>query len=727
MKKTIFSVFLILIVFFCNAQNYQTTPIKRANQRSCGTMEYMQQLISADPDLENRWRKLDMEIDKWVSKNPDSESKSIINIPVVVHIVYNVNHPEENIPDSVVQQQIDILNRDYAGLNPHSMGAFDDSLKANTMIQFCLARRDPDKNPTTGIERRATTHDRFMMYNYVNNDAKHYSDGGLDQWDPNRYMNIWVCNLDSNWIGYAEFPTEPLSNTYGVIIHYGGFGLTNTYPPYNFGATTTHEIGHCFSLRHIWGDDQGNAGADTCASGSCCNGSDYCSDTPVQSVATNGHHVGLLTDTCSSTQPGIMYMNFMDYSADEDKANFTPKQKTRMQAVLSIPGRFVYSLAHSCSCLEPTAGIAPTAFFYASPTSVYVGDVVPLVDLSSNCPDSWRWQITPNIGFNYVLGTDSSTRFPKVQFTVPGLYNVQLIVENSHGIDTLTVNNYINVAFSLPCDTIKPAVFTLNSCADSLVFYKDASAGFITGNNNIGTLEVAQRFDASGMLTAVVVDGFKASGVSDTTYAKIYDVNPVTKAPQNLLGVSNPLNLAYVCFVPHKFTYVFSNPVQVSGPFYASVVLPVGAADTLIVLSTQQNCYSNDSLSWELRSPMGAGNWHSIEHSWQVGGQALRTDLAIFPYICSTSTTNVSDISSLTDDVKVFPNPSNGSFTIDLSQASDAKEIRLIDMLGNILLRQQTNNQAAIELSHLQDGIYILSVIYNDNSVRNKKIISCRQ
>ncbi len=81
---------------------------------------------------------------------------------------------------------------------------------------------------------------------------------------------------------------------------------------YNDGRTLTHEAGHFFFLFHIWGDDDG-----------ACNGSDGVSDTPNQSDASSGCHSGVLTDACSTTAPGIMYQNYMDYSSDGCMSMFT--------------------------------------------------------------------------------------------------------------------------------------------------------------------------------------------------------------------------------------------------------------------------------------------------------------------------------------------------------------------------------------------------------------------
>jgi hypothetical protein len=313
-------------------------------QRMCGTMEYLQQQKADDPTLELRIENYEQALQKWIQENQEAvnSSKATITVPVVVHIVYNTT--AENISDARVLEQIAILNRDYAGLNTGSMGAFSTSLKINTDLQFCLAQRTPTGAATTGIERRQTTVTSFS----TNNAMKYYAQGGLDAWTSSKYINIWVCNLGGGLCGYAQFPSSGVNATFGVVINYQYFGVTGAVAPYNLGGTTTHEIGHCFNLYHIWGDDAG-----------ACTGTDYCTDVPNQANYTYGVHTGLLTDGCSATTPGIQYMNFMDYSDDISYANFTPNQKTRIAALFATGG-LLYSLGVSDGCTPPTTGSCGT-------------------------------------------------------------------------------------------------------------------------------------------------------------------------------------------------------------------------------------------------------------------------------------------------------------------------------------------------------------------------------
>ena len=133
-----------------------------------------------------------------------SGNQSIYRIPVVVHIVYN--KPEENLPDSLVYSQIEVLNRDFRRRNPDTVNtrAVFDSIVSDAGIEFYLADIDPDGMPTTGITRTHSSKSGFPFgidfstFSTISPDTVKYSiKGGVDAWPTDKYLNIWVCNIGS--------------------------------------------------------------------------------------------------------------------------------------------------------------------------------------------------------------------------------------------------------------------------------------------------------------------------------------------------------------------------------------------------------------------------------------------------------------------------------------------------------------------------------------------------
>lgn len=299
-------------------------------KRKCSTHEYNEGLMLRDPAFRENQRQVEEFTTRYIAENKHLENRSVITIPVVVHVVYKT--AAENVSKAIIQSQLNVLNADFRKLNAdrnNVPNAFKPRA-ADFEINFCLAQRTPNNRPTNGIERRQTDVDLFTD----NNDVKFNSNGGLDAWDATKYLNIWVCNLGSGLSGYAQFPGGDIA-TDGVVILYSAFGKNSPFIPYNLGRTTIHEVGHWLNLRHVWGDD-------------FC-GDDHVLDTPTQ----EGPNFGCVTfphRTCGNTTSGDMFMNYMDYGDDNCVIMFSAGQKGRALAAIWFSRN---SLLSSQGCTPP--------------------------------------------------------------------------------------------------------------------------------------------------------------------------------------------------------------------------------------------------------------------------------------------------------------------------------------------------------------------------------------
>jgi hypothetical protein len=136
---------------------------------------------------------------------------SLPPIRVVVHLVYNT--PEQKISDAQVQSQIAVLNADYSGSNPdiRTVPAYFVGAIGSPKLSFALATLDLSGNPTSGITHTPTVKTEFSD----NDDVKFMAEGGIDGWDSNRYLNLWVCHLVNkddpriDLLGYSQMPGGP--------------------------------------------------------------------------------------------------------------------------------------------------------------------------------------------------------------------------------------------------------------------------------------------------------------------------------------------------------------------------------------------------------------------------------------------------------------------------------------------------------------------------------------
>jgi hypothetical protein len=237
-------------------------------------------------------------------------------IPVVVHVVYQ--NQDQNISDRKVLSQLDVINRDFNLKNADTVLVPNiyQSLKGNVQIQFALAKTDPQGRACSGIQRIQTNVASFTFDDRV----KKTIEGGSDAWPSDRYLNIWVCNMQSPVLGYSSFPGENPQND-GVVVDFMAFGkVEDRFRDFNLGRTLTHELGHYFNLYHIWGDQPG------------CTATDSIADTPVQNNSTTGcpQHPRV---SCNNS--GDLFVNFMDYTDDRCMVMFTEGQKGRMLQTVS--------------------------------------------------------------------------------------------------------------------------------------------------------------------------------------------------------------------------------------------------------------------------------------------------------------------------------------------------------------------------------------------------------
>lgn len=291
----------------------------------CHTAHKVQEVLENHPEIAEQRQILEHETQAWIQQNR-TNPREIITLPVVVHVIWRT--PSHNISDAQIQSQIDILNQDYrrtnvdAALTPAPFALF----AADTEIQFALASLDPEGNPTNGITRTQTNVNEIgSTQNYFKTNS-----GGIDPWDNSNYINIWVCELSSQLLGFAWPPGVAWPQAAdGMVIapqYFGNIGTAVPSAPYNLGRTATHEMGHYLNLEHVWGASTGG-----------CNQDDFITDTPLQDGSSAGCPSFPETDACSPTGAGIMFMNYMDYTNDACMNMFTEGQKERMLAAINGP------------------------------------------------------------------------------------------------------------------------------------------------------------------------------------------------------------------------------------------------------------------------------------------------------------------------------------------------------------------------------------------------------
>ncbi|TDB75360.1 zinc metalloprotease [Micromonospora sp. KC723] len=213
-----------------------------------------------------------------------------VNVPVVVHVIQeNSTRAGGNIPDSMINSQIKVLNESFSGTTGGAATAFS----------FTLQKINRVTRPAWYPIIQGSSAERQMK--------TQLRTGGKNT------LNIYLAELSNDLLGWATFPKRSLDPMDGVVVlneSLPGGSATN----YNLGDTGTHEVGHWMNLYHTF-------------QGGCSTTNDGVADTPAERDPAQGCPAG--QDTCPAEGLDPI-TNFMDYSYDSCMYQFTAGQASRM-------------------------------------------------------------------------------------------------------------------------------------------------------------------------------------------------------------------------------------------------------------------------------------------------------------------------------------------------------------------------------------------------------------
>ncbi len=693
------------------------------NNEKCGTDIWLKNVFINHPIIksiyQNNELKLANAITNAITLQKESNSSVVSNntiytFPVVFHVVLSKDLMTF-VTDKQLQQEINELNLDFSGLNSDSTNippAFQ-LVRGHSTFRFCLARRDPNNKPSTGIVRVVANTPSNIT---ANDPIKVSALGGSDAWDPDRYINIWIgtfTNEYSDVLGYTSFPIplpenvqDILQNQQGIVIAYNA--IYDGMYPNNLGRTVVHEMGHYFWLRHPWGD------------GVCADAfplTPQLADVPRQSNPTSGCPNGFIETGCPNypNPPGRMYQNFMDYTNDACYSLFTNGQNMRaFIALLNFRPSLITS--NGCSPMmanEANISIAnPTNNSYVCATQSTITPNIDITNIGTATITQMSLSYTINgqnasyelSNINYPSGSTHTINLPTINIIQgTNLLKVQTVSINGNSVLNSDSVYFTNGTVSLPIsETFQSNLFP-------------PPGWQITGNSPSYLNWQRSTINVSQGVGSAYINLWNNASIGDQNYLIMppIDVSTSNTNSRIVLTFNHAYRLRNINIPLDTLEVVASNDC---GSTWNVVWQQYGQG---LVTSTGYNLYSwfpTSALDWSQQPNYVAINTppgNSILLAFRTRNG--NGDNVFINNVQAYNTPTSSNNSFL-----LFPNPTTNQLSIEnLNTNSNIKLINIANMYGSII--QSINNSSAasnitINVQNFATGIYEVIVVFADNT-----------
>ncbi len=734
--KQIITLLFTLVIFGFTSVAQEVAP--DGTFVKCGTDILEQRTLAANPELIELQKDIERHTQEWISNHPNvRRMDEILTIPVVVHIVHSTSNPSSNISDAQVYSQIEALNQIYRRQSADTTVTRDIFLDvaADCEMEFCLAQRDPDGYPTTGITRTASS-----VIDFEFEEMKDPATGGVAGWPTNDYLNIWVCNSieGGSILGYAYRPGgAPSAAVDGFTVVHWAFGTIGTVVnAYAGGKTTAHELGHWLNLMHPWGNSNDPTS---------CFEDDEVDDTPLTIEPNFGCPLLFPPNQCSNETPDLpdMYENYMDYANDPCSNLFTLGQKARMRAIVD-GGGYRYGLSQNTIACEPLDIGATDAILYNIEPPLGINNcssISPVIEVQNYGTETLFYlEIKYQINDGYEQSTFWSGELEQFEYatiTLPPInatggiqgpsfmiHEIYITVQNPNGIEDNDVsNNVSSVGFStmLPADPLpyteafNIAEFSDNNWAvenpdGQQTFELTSSAGY---NDGKSTFINNYNYD-------------NALGEEDDLISQELDLysqpNPQLEFyVAYALGQSDSSDVLQIlasidCGETFNVTHTISGEDLRTSTQNTGAFVPADNEWKKVSVLLDNFQYSRNAII-KFRQIRGEGNNLYID------------DINIESLISSTNEEIVAPISSNNYQVSMYPNPATNMVNLQLTNIAKSKEVdvTIVDKMGRVVMQltqplEGTLNKFHVNTFDFPAGMYLVN--FNDGEqVTSEKLV----
>ena len=673
-KNIITQTFTLVLAVFTSVNCF-------SQERSCGMVEHMNQQMQ-DPDFAREYEKNQEKFRDALEKNlrtngSVSNRLNPIIIPVAVHFPSG-QESDRVCLEALAQNQIDILNADYSATNSDAnlwnsaSSNYPGVVHGAANIEFCIATLNhPTDFVGNPIDPDLVEGEPAVTIGY------NFGNGGDSDSNWSGYMNFLVKNAGGGILGYS-----PLGGSIGagqsVVISPSAFGsgsgCTGYSPgsPYNLGRTVTHELGHFYNLNHTWGPTNGG-----------CNQDDGIADTPNISQPNYGCSTPGSISGCVNGENALT-MSYMDYGNDNCLYMFSEGQTNVVDSYISgvLQSQF-----------KPNTVACNTG-----PDFILTATNGPINSCPSLGEDAvFEFNFTALNGFNQNV-TFSTTGQPAgstITFSPASM--------NASGTFTMTVSGIENTEIG---------TYEIDVLGSSSFFIEQTTE--VVLNNNCTSLQCTP-FDSDENLELAIPDGTGPDeyGSSLQNTILISDLGVINSLTVNVdITHTYIQDLQVALFHPDLETYAILWQRNCDDQDTFEITFDDNGSEIDCTNLTTATFVPLQDLSI-FNGMDSAGEWVIFIRDGYNNDIGVLNDWSL--EICSEQPLSTPELSTNLEQVSVYPNPNNGSFTVELQSITlNTVSIDIYDIRGRKIHKQAyTNNgnfKQVIELGNIESGLYLMTV-----------------
>ncbi len=407
-----------------------------------------------------------------------------------------------------------------------------------------------------------------------------------------------------------------------------------------------------------------------------------------------------------------------DSSSDQNPDSIFYNQEGSFRVRLIVSNDLGTDTVIKESYITTSSTLLPDVDFMADGEVVCTEVTVSFTDLSKYSPIQWEWQFDPS-DVTFVEGTSGTSQNPKVVFDKAGKYAVTLTVWNLNGSSQLTKFDMITAGGIEPYYS---QTFDSGSFSDNLWTVENPDDDITWELFNLG--EPGENKIAAG----VNFSEYYTIGERDRLISPPFNLEGMNSASlefqhayaQRYEGMTDSLIVYVSADCGQNWTRVFAGGEDGSGNFATHEPVdgfwPSHYGDWCMA-GWGASCFDVNLTPWA-----GQANVRIAFETYSDYGNPLMIDkISISQYVGMEAS------SSEKKDLKVYPNPANGSFHVVIPEKNNYSQLKLLNHLGQTVYSTQLtgqNNVVGIQIDGgFTPGIYFLKITGTGKPLSAKVII----